>query len=113
MDCRPALSPLDDTHPVPASVRALISGIVQAVRAGDDPAIRTLLERLAPVADTTALLLLRYRLGLGAESADAGTRVRDGGGGGRSGPRGDGRVPRTSPGPAPSPTPRPRRASSD
>ncbi|MFE0918757.1 hypothetical protein ACFW24_13385 [Streptomyces nigra] len=80
MDRRPTLSPIDDTHPVPAPVRALISGIVQAVRAGDDPAIRTLLERLAPVADTTALLL-RYRLGLGEESADAGTHLRDGGAG--------------------------------
>jgi len=68
MDCRPALSPLDDSHPVPEPVRTLISGIVTAVRAGDDAAIRTLLERLAPVADTTALLLLRYRLGLGEES---------------------------------------------
>ncbi|CAM5632237.1 hypothetical protein ACFXDP_18680 [Streptomyces sp. NPDC059374] len=70
MDCRPALSPFDDSHPVPEPVRTLISGIVTAVRAGDDAAIRTLLERLAPVADTTALLLLRYRLGLEEESDD-------------------------------------------
>ncbi|KAB2976716.1 hypothetical protein F8R89_34720 [Streptomyces sp. SS1-1] len=69
MACRPALTPLDDSHPVPEPVRTLISGIVTAVRAGDDAAIRALLERLAPVADTTALLLLRYRLGLG-EDAD-------------------------------------------
>ncbi|MFE7428067.1 hypothetical protein [Streptomyces sp. NPDC057545] len=33
-----------------------------AVRAGDDPAIRTLLHQLADVADTEALLLLHRRL---------------------------------------------------
>lgn len=40
----------------------LIEGIVQAVRAGDDPAIRILLHQLAEVADTEALLLLHRRL---------------------------------------------------
>ncbi|MEV7002969.1 hypothetical protein AB0N62_35545 [Streptomyces sp. NPDC093982] len=63
MNTRPA-APLLDTHPVPASVRELVTGIVAAVRAGNDPAIPALLARLAPVADTTTLLLLRYRLGL-------------------------------------------------
>jgi hypothetical protein len=53
-----------DTHPVPAPVRELISSIVAAVRAGDDPAIPALVARLAPAADASALILLRYRLGL-------------------------------------------------
>ncbi|WP_329539392.1 hypothetical protein [Streptomyces sp. NBC_01358] len=35
---------------------------MQAVRAGDDPAIRILLHQLAEVADTEALLLLHRRL---------------------------------------------------
>ncbi|MFE5720596.1 hypothetical protein [Streptomyces erythrochromogenes] len=39
-----------------------IEGIVRAVRAGDDAAIRTLLAGLADVADTAALLYLRERL---------------------------------------------------
>ncbi|CAM5326122.1 hypothetical protein [Streptomyces chartreusis] len=69
MDIRPA-APLLDTHPVPAPVRELISRIVAAVRAGDDPAIRALLSRLAPVADTTALILLRYRLAQGENPSD-------------------------------------------
>ncbi|GAA2938776.1 hypothetical protein GCM10010446_25240 [Streptomyces enissocaesilis] len=46
----------------PTDVPALINEIVQAVRDGDDPRIRTLLERLAQRADTEALLLLRARL---------------------------------------------------
>jgi hypothetical protein len=49
---------------VPLPVRELIDGIAAAVRAGDDATIRALLIRLAPIADATALLLLRYRLGL-------------------------------------------------
>ncbi|MEN8656152.1 hypothetical protein ABCR94_37680 [Streptomyces sp. 21So2-11] len=51
-----------DTDPVPASVRRIIGGIAEAVRAGDDSRIRVLLERLAQVADTDALLLLRHQL---------------------------------------------------
>ncbi|MBK3643700.1 hypothetical protein [Streptomyces sp. MBT33] len=47
---------------VPASVHDMICGIVTAVRDGDDARIRTLLERLATVADTAALLLLHSRL---------------------------------------------------
>ncbi|MGW7456380.1 hypothetical protein [Streptomyces sp. NPDC054797] len=42
--------------------RETIERIVQAVRDGDDVAIRTLLADLAAVADTTALLYLRERL---------------------------------------------------
>lgn len=57
-------APLADGHPVAEPVRDLIDAIVLAVRTGDDPAIRALLTQLAPVADTTTLLLLRYRLGL-------------------------------------------------
>lgn len=63
MDTRPA-TPLLDHHPVPVPARELIDGIVAAVRASDDATIRALLIRLAPMADTTVLLLLRYRLGL-------------------------------------------------
>ncbi|MFD3679164.1 hypothetical protein [Streptomyces sp. NPDC058613] len=40
----------------------LIDEIVAAVRAGDDPAIRGLLARLAWVADVAVLLRLRQRL---------------------------------------------------
>ncbi|MFD8634308.1 hypothetical protein [Streptomyces sp. NPDC059533] len=40
----------------------LIDQIVAAVRAGDDPAIRGLLARLARIADVAALLQLRRRL---------------------------------------------------
>ncbi|MEU4729544.1 hypothetical protein [Streptomyces sp. NPDC023588] len=40
----------------------LIEYIVQAVRAGDDAVIRTLLHQLADVADTDALLLLHRQL---------------------------------------------------
>ncbi len=42
--------------------REAIENIVQAVRAGDDARIRTLLAALAAVADTAALLYLRERL---------------------------------------------------
>ncbi|QKZ21476.1 hypothetical protein [Streptomyces chartreusis] len=42
-----------------------------AARAGDDTAIRALLTRLAPVADTITLLLLRYRLGLRGQQMNA------------------------------------------
>lgn len=69
MDIRPA-APLLDTHPVPAPVRELISRIVAAVRAGDDPVIPGLLTRLAPLADTTALFLLRYQLEPGEDPPD-------------------------------------------
>lgn len=55
---------LSDSHPVPGPTRALIDAIVRAVRTGDDPGIRVLLTQLAPLADTTTLLLLRYRLRL-------------------------------------------------
>jgi anti-anti-sigma factor len=51
-----------DSSTVPACVTETIGGIVDAVRAGDDARIRILLERLAQVADTAALLLLRHRL---------------------------------------------------
>lgn len=61
---RQPAAPLADSHPVPGPTRALIDAIVLAVRTGDDPGIRVLLTQLAPLADTTALLLLRYRLGL-------------------------------------------------
>ncbi|MGW0565648.1 hypothetical protein ACWDZ4_34970 [Streptomyces sp. NPDC003016] len=54
-------------------VPALISEIVQAVRDGDDPRIRALLERLAQRADTEALLLLRTRLN---EDLPRGPRAR-------------------------------------
>ena len=40
----------------------LIAQIVLAVRAGDDPALRLLLARLARVADVAILLRLRQRL---------------------------------------------------
>jgi hypothetical protein len=40
---------------VPASVREMISGIVMAVRAGDDVRIKALLERLSKAADPAAL----------------------------------------------------------
>ncbi|MFF8925851.1 hypothetical protein ACF1AO_01155 [Streptomyces longwoodensis] len=56
------ICPLTDSHPVPAATREVISDIVAAVRAGDDALIGVLLARLAPMADTTALLLLRHRL---------------------------------------------------
>ncbi|MFF3734639.1 hypothetical protein ACFYXM_31210 [Streptomyces sp. NPDC002476] len=46
----------------PTKASRLIDRIVAAVRAGDDPAIRTLLHQLADVADTEALLLLHRRL---------------------------------------------------
>ncbi|MEU5161163.1 hypothetical protein AB0G74_16360 [Streptomyces sp. NPDC020875] len=46
----------------PCEAARLIEHIVAAVRAGDDPAIRTLLYRLADVGDTEALLLLHRRL---------------------------------------------------
>ncbi|MFE9846255.1 hypothetical protein [Streptomyces goshikiensis] len=42
--------------------RETIERIVDAVRSGDDAAIRTLLADLAAVADTAALLYLRERL---------------------------------------------------
>lgn len=54
-----------DTHssPGPASVHETIAGIVAAVRAGDDPLIRALLESLAEEADApAALLMLRHQL---------------------------------------------------
>ncbi|MCX4648165.1 MULTISPECIES: hypothetical protein [unclassified Streptomyces] len=44
---------------VPAAVREMISGIVTAVRDGDDARIKALLERLSKVADLAALFLLR------------------------------------------------------
>ncbi|MDX3538480.1 hypothetical protein PV721_29865 [Streptomyces sp. MB09-01] len=44
------------------SVRKTVEQIVQAVRDGNDAAIRTLLTDLAAVADTAALLYLRERL---------------------------------------------------
>ncbi|MFE9400029.1 hypothetical protein [Streptomyces flavidovirens] len=54
---------MDAEEEVPsADVPALISETVQAVRDGDDPRIRVLLERLAQRADTETLLLLRTRL---------------------------------------------------
>ncbi|MFH8701393.1 hypothetical protein [Streptomyces chartreusis] len=56
---------------MPLPVRELIDGIAAAVRAGDDSTIRALLIRLAPIADTTALLLLRYRLGLSENPREA------------------------------------------
>jgi hypothetical protein len=40
----------------------LIGCIVAAVRAGDDPTIGALLDQLANIADTNALLLLHRRL---------------------------------------------------
>ncbi|MFE7758357.1 hypothetical protein [Streptomyces sp. NPDC057429] len=46
----------------PTEASLLVELIVAAVRAGDDPAIRTLLHQLADVADTEALLLLHRRL---------------------------------------------------
>ncbi|MGX1676449.1 hypothetical protein [Streptomyces sp. NPDC055400] len=52
----------DSSSSVPASVREMISGIVTAVRDGDHARIKALLERLAKVADTAALLLLHSRL---------------------------------------------------
>ncbi|GAA3544130.1 hypothetical protein GCM10022295_27550 [Streptomyces osmaniensis] len=58
---RQPAAPLADSHPVPGPPRALIDAIVLAVRTGDDPGIRVLRTQLAPLADTTALLLLRYR----------------------------------------------------
>ncbi|MFH8701863.1 hypothetical protein [Streptomyces chartreusis] len=70
MHNRPA-TPLADSHPVTEPVRDLIDAIVLAVRTGDDPAIRALLTQLAPVADTTTLLLLRYRLGLREQQMNA------------------------------------------
>lgn len=57
-------------------VRELIDGIAGAVRAGDDATIRALLIRLAPIADTTALLLLRYRLGLSESPREAAPAAR-------------------------------------
>ncbi|WP_329375686.1 hypothetical protein OG625_39060 [Streptomyces sp. NBC_01351] len=48
--------------PAPCEASRLIERIVEAVRAGDDPAIRTLLHQLADVGDTEALLLLHRRL---------------------------------------------------
>ncbi|MFF7452172.1 MULTISPECIES: hypothetical protein [unclassified Streptomyces] len=56
------IRPLMDSHPVPAATREVIADIVAAVQAGDDARIGVLLARLAPVADITALLLLRHRL---------------------------------------------------
>lgn len=47
---------------VPEGSELLIDQIVMAVRAGDDPAIRGLLARLAWVADVAVLLRLRQRL---------------------------------------------------
>ncbi|MFH8894329.1 hypothetical protein [Streptomyces sp. NPDC017949] len=44
------------------SARETIEQIVQAVRDGNDAAIRTLLTDLAAVADTAALMCLRKRL---------------------------------------------------
>ncbi|MFG1665107.1 hypothetical protein [Streptomyces sp. Y7] len=63
--------PLVDSHPVQEPARALIDDIVIAVRTGDDTVIPGLLTRLAPLADTTALLLLRYRLGLTPDLREA------------------------------------------
>ncbi|MFF4260915.1 hypothetical protein [Streptomyces virginiae] len=56
-----------DPSPAPPAgidpaVRETVEQIVQAVRDGNDPAIRTLLAELAEVADATALLYLRERL---------------------------------------------------
>ncbi|MFE4578188.1 hypothetical protein [Streptomyces chartreusis] len=70
MHTHPAI-PLADSHPVAEPVRDLIDAIVVAARAGDDTAIRALLTRLAPVADTITLLLLRYRLGLREQQMNA------------------------------------------
>ncbi|MET9513205.1 hypothetical protein ABZX62_33005 [Streptomyces flavidovirens] len=54
---------MDAEEEVPsADVPGLICEIVRAVRDGDDPRIRVLLERLAQRAGTEALLLLRTRL---------------------------------------------------
>ncbi|WP_369275820.1 hypothetical protein AB5J55_43035 [Streptomyces sp. R11] len=61
---------------MPLPVRELIDGIAAAVRAGDDATIRALLIRLAPIADATALLLLRYRLGLSENPRAAGSSAR-------------------------------------
>ncbi|MDJ0347487.1 hypothetical protein QMK19_40690 [Streptomyces sp. H10-C2] len=47
---------------VPACVRAIIDGVVEAVRTEDAPRVRALLDDLAQVADPAALLLLRSRL---------------------------------------------------
>ncbi|WP_406484192.1 hypothetical protein [Streptomyces sp. NBC_01568] len=47
---------------VPQGSELLIDRMVLAVRAGDDPAIRGLLARLAQVADVAVLLRLRQRL---------------------------------------------------
>lgn len=49
-----------DSSSVPASVTEIIDGIVDAVRVGDDARIRTLLERLALVADAPTPLLLLH-----------------------------------------------------
>ena len=47
---------------VPASVREMISGVVAAVRDDDARIKAPRLQRLAKVADTAALLVLRRRL---------------------------------------------------
>ncbi|MFD5017148.1 hypothetical protein [Streptomyces chartreusis] len=72
MHSQPA-APLVDIHPVPAPVRTLIDALVLAVRTADDPAIQNLLTQLAPLANTTTLLLLRYRLDLDKDLSQAAT----------------------------------------
>lgn len=54
-----SVRPTAETDAVPSSVAAVITDLVQAVRVGDDPGIRRLLERLAHVADPEALWRLR------------------------------------------------------
>ncbi len=46
---------------VPACVREIIDGVVEAVRTEGTPRVRALLDDLAQVADPAALLLLRSR----------------------------------------------------
>ncbi|MFD4628280.1 hypothetical protein ACFVYR_00040 [Streptomyces sp. NPDC058284] len=47
---------------VPLVTQDIIRRLVAAVRQGDDESVRTVLERLSEVADTSALLLLGERL---------------------------------------------------
>ncbi|MGW6973778.1 hypothetical protein [Streptomyces sp. NPDC054952] len=46
----------------PLAAEALVNQIVRAVRTGDDPALRDLLDQLTRIADLALLLQLRRRL---------------------------------------------------